>query len=57
MNDPFARPRPDGCLSAFRVSRAALDELTADERPLVDAHLATCPACAERVADERASVA
>jgi len=57
MNDPFARSQPDGCLSAFRVSRAALDELGDDERGRVDAHLATCARCAERVADERASVA
>ncbi|PKN59288.1 MAG: hypothetical protein CVU56_01095 [Deltaproteobacteria bacterium HGW-Deltaproteobacteria-14] len=57
MNDPFARERRDGCLSAWHVSLAALDEVPPHEVARVEAHLVGCPSCAARVADERASVA
>lgn len=42
----------DGHLSGFKVSRAAMGQSTPD----VDAHLATCAHCVERVASERAEV-
>ena len=57
MTDPFSRLEPPAHLSGRRISLAALDELAADERTLVAAHLATCGVCRGRIESERMALA
>jgi hypothetical protein len=54
MNDHFEELRysPDGCLSGFQVSLAAIDEL----EPALLAHATDCALCGPRLSVERALV-
>jgi anti-sigma factor ChrR (cupin superfamily) len=57
MNDLFVRPKASSeCLSAWQISRCALDELPGVERLAAAAHLEVCEHCRQRLEVEAAGI-